>query len=59
VQQTEFNHHQNILHNNDYNTNIIEKHPLPQTDKYNRSDIHQVKCLNCLQIYIGQTGIMP
>jgi hypothetical protein len=28
----------------------------PQTDKYNRSGIYQMKCLDCPLKYIGQTG---
>jgi hypothetical protein len=30
--------------------------PLTQTDKYGKSGIYQIKCLDCPLRYIGQTG---
>jgi hypothetical protein len=37
--------------------NNILKHHL-ETDKYNNSGIHQMKCLDCPLKYVGQTGRM-
>jgi hypothetical protein len=34
--------------------NILK--PQPQTDKYSRSGIYQMKCMDCPIKYIGQTG---
>jgi hypothetical protein len=34
--------------------NIIKQHP--QTDKYNKSGIYQMKCLDCPLKYTGKTG---
>jgi hypothetical protein len=34
--------------------NILK--PQPQIDKYSRSEIYQLKCLDCPLKYVGQTG---
>jgi hypothetical protein len=34
--------------------NLVKQHP--RTDKYNKSCIYQMKCLDCPRNYIGQTG---
>jgi hypothetical protein len=34
--------------------NILKHHP--RTDKYNKSGIYQMKCIDCLLKYIRQTG---
>jgi hypothetical protein len=42
------------LHTQNTIQNILK--PQIQTDKYNRSDIYQIKCLEFSLNYIGQTG---
>jgi hypothetical protein len=34
--------------------NLAKQHP--RTDKYNKSGIYRMKCLDCPLKYIGQTG---
>jgi hypothetical protein len=43
--------HTNIIWNVEHNT---KQHP--QTDKYNKSGVYQMKCLDCPLKYIRQTG---
>jgi hypothetical protein len=38
----------------EHSNNIIT--PCPQTDKYEKSGIYQMKCPDCPLKYIGQTG---